>query len=76
MNIDEALIERIIREVVSQVVAEKAAGGGQNRSASGNNQNSFSTFGLWAIFHARACSRPPEPNSNIFMSFEDLYLYK
>ena len=33
MNIDEALIERIIREVVSQVVAEKAAGGGQNRSA-------------------------------------------
>lgn len=26
MNIDEALIERIIREVVSQVVAEKAAG--------------------------------------------------
>ena len=27
MNIDEALIERIIREVVSQVVAEKAAGG-------------------------------------------------
>ena len=24
MNIDEALIERIIREVVSQVVAEKA----------------------------------------------------
>lgn len=41
MNIDEALIERIIREVVSQVVAEKAAGGGQNRSASGNNQNSM-----------------------------------
>ena len=30
MNIDEALIERIIREVVSQVVTEKAAGGGQN----------------------------------------------
>ena len=29
---------------------------------------SFSTFGLWAIFHAKACSRPPEPNSNIFIS--------
>lgn len=26
MNIDEALIERIIREVVSQVVAEKRPG--------------------------------------------------
>ena len=37
MNIDEALIERIIREVVSQVVA----GGGQNGSASGNDQNSM-----------------------------------
>ena len=28
---------------------------------------SFSTFGLWAIFHARACSRPPLPNNNIFI---------
>ena len=47
MNIDEALIERIIREVVSQVVAEKAAGGGQNRSASGNKseQHAISEFG-------------------------------
>ena len=41
MNIDEALIERIIREVVSQVMAEKAAGGGQNGSVSGNNQSSM-----------------------------------
>ncbi len=46
MNIDEALIERIIREVVSQVVAEKAAGGGQNRFASGNNQNSMQSVNL------------------------------
>lgn len=49
MNIDEALIERIIREVVSQVVAEKAAGGGQNRSASGNNQNSMQSVNLGQI---------------------------
>ena len=28
---------------------------------------SFSTFGLWAIFHASACSRPPEPSNNIFI---------
>ena len=28
---------------------------------------SFSTFGLWAIFHARACSRPPLPNNNTFI---------
>ena len=46
MNIDEALIERIIREVVSQVVAEKAAGGGQNRFSSGNNQNSMQSVNL------------------------------
>ena len=44
MNIDEALIERIIREVVSQVMAEKAAGGGQNGSASGNDQNSMQSL--------------------------------
>ena len=49
MNIDEALIERIIREVVSQVVTEKAAGGGQNRSASGNNQNSMQSVNLGQI---------------------------
>ena len=49
MNIDEALIERIIREVVSQVVAEKAAGSGQNRSASGNNQNSMQSVNLGQI---------------------------
>ena len=49
MNIDEALIERIIREVVSQVVAEKAAGGGQNGSASGNNQNSMQSVNLGQI---------------------------
>lgn len=49
MNIDEALIERIIREVVSQVVAEKAAGGGQNGPASGNNQNSMQSVNLGQI---------------------------
>ena len=49
MNIDEALIERIIREVVSQVVDEKADGGGQNRSASGNNQNSMQSVNLGQI---------------------------
>ena len=49
MNIDEALIERIIREVVSQVVAEKAAGGGQNRFSSGNNQNSMQSVNLGQI---------------------------
>lgn len=49
MNIDEALIERIIREVVSQVVAEKAVGGGQNRFASGNNQNSMQSVNLGQI---------------------------
>ena len=49
MNIDEALIERIIREVVSQVVAEKAAGSGQNRSASGDNQSSMQSVNLGQI---------------------------
>ena len=34
---------------------------------------SFSTFGLWAIFHARACSRPPEPNNNTFMGSFTIY---
>ena len=28
---------------------------------------SLSTLGLWAIFHARACSRPPLPNSSMFI---------
>ena len=28
---------------------------------------SFSIFGLCAIFHARACSRPPLPKSNSFI---------
>ena len=28
---------------------------------------SFSTLLLWDIFHAKACSRPPLPNSNIFI---------
>ena len=38
---------------------------------------SFSIFGLWAIFHASACSRPPEPNSNSFicLQYYDLFLY-
>ena len=27
----------------------------------------FSTFGLWATFHAIACSRPPPPTINTFM---------
>ena len=27
----------------------------------------FSILGLWAIFHANACSRPPEPNSKSFI---------
>ena len=27
----------------------------------------FSILGLWAIFQAKACSRPPEPNNNNFM---------
>src|SRR3989338_3184382 len=31
-------------------------------------QYSFSHFGLCAIFHARACSLPPEPISNIRIS--------
>ena len=31
------------------------------------------TFGLWAIFHARACSRPPEPNNNTFMGSFTIY---
>ena len=35
---------------------------------------SFSTFGLWAIFHASACSRPPEPSNNIFI-FVLLWIY-
>ena len=30
-----------------------------------------SHFSLCAIFHARACSRPPEPKSNIFISIMD-----
>ncbi len=41
MNIDEALIERIIREVVSEVVAQKAASGNaQNGSVLEYNQSS------------------------------------
>ena len=28
---------------------------------------SFSIFGLWAIFQAKACSRPPDPNNKSFI---------
>jgi len=27
---------------------------------------------LWAIFHANACSLPPEPNNKIFIFFDNL----
>ena len=30
-------------------------------------QNTFFTFGLWAIFHTRACSLPPPPITSTFM---------
>ena len=36
----------------------------------------FSIFGLWAIFQAKACSRPPEPNSNSFISYSLIYFKK
>ena len=30
---------------------------------------SFSHLSLWAIFHAKACSRPPLPNKRTFISY-------
>src|SRR6185503_4781508 len=32
----------------------------------------FCTFGLWASFHARACSRPPDPITRSFMSVAEV----
>src|SRR5215510_8676149 len=34
--------------------------------------NTFCTFGLWASFQARACSRPPDPITRSFMSVAEV----